>query len=144
MSESESSDSDKEDFSSSFKNLRGALRKLDQEIGESIESLQRIRRTVKHTEKHTSPPDVTAEYPGLQKYLARWKKENRLNHNGSKVLLTKKEARRLFKSTHSPSGLQPSGLQPSGLQPEEAIQSGLNDEGDTWISIYRLCEHLKN
>ena len=94
MSISESSESDTEDFSSSFKNLRGSLRKLDQEIAESIESLQHIRRTVKHTEKHTAPPDMKTEYPLLHKYLTLWKKENRLNHNGSKVLLNKNEARK--------------------------------------------------
>jgi hypothetical protein len=92
MSTSESSDSDTEDFSISFKNLRSSLRNLDKELEESIESLQRIRKTVKHTEKHTTPPDLLTEYPDLQKYLTRLKKENRLSHNGSKVLLNKKDA----------------------------------------------------
>lgn len=131
MSSSESDSDSCEDFSTSFKNLRGALRKLDQEIADSIESLQRIRRSVKHTEKHTALPNLEVEYPLLQKYLARWKKENRLNHNGSKILLNKKEAHSLSKTTHSSSGLQPEGIQKFGLE-----------EG--WTSIYTICKYLKN
>ena len=130
MSSSDSDSDSSEELSTSFKNLRGAFRKLDQEIAESIDALHRIQKAVKHTEKHTALPDLTSEYPLLHKYLSVWKKENRINNNGSKVFLNKKEVRSLFNTTHSSSGLQPEGTQKFGLE-----------EG--WVSIYKICEYLK-
>jgi hypothetical protein len=88
------SDSDSSiELSSSFKNLRGQLRKLDNDFEESIYALKSFRHKVKDLEKHIEQPKLEYEYPLLHKYLPIWKKENRLNYNGSKVLLTKKEAK---------------------------------------------------
>lgn len=91
-SNSDTSSSDDEDFPSSFKNLRRELRKVDHELEVSIEKLRDIRKVVKHTKKYTQPPDLSSEYPLLHKYLNLWKKEKRMNHNGSKVFLNKEEA----------------------------------------------------
>ena len=95
MSESDSSDTDSssEELSSSFHILRGKLKQIDHELSKSIESFQHIRKVAKTIEKLTEKKELHVEYPLLHKYLTLCKKENRLNHNGSKILLTKEEAK---------------------------------------------------
>jgi hypothetical protein len=93
MSDSESSDTELEELSSSFRILRGKLKEIDHELSKSIESFQQIRKVAKTIEKLTEKKELHVEYPLLHKYLTLWKKENRLNHNGSKVFLNSSEAR---------------------------------------------------
>ena len=92
MSESDSSDTDLEELSYSFRILRGKLKQIDDELRKSIESFQQIRKVAKTIEKLTEKKELHVEYPLLHKYLSLWKKENRLNHNGSKVFLNSSES----------------------------------------------------
>jgi hypothetical protein len=131
MSASESSDTDSsEELSSSFKSLRGKLKQIDYELSKSIESFKEIRKVARTVEKLTEKKDLHTEYPLLHKYLGIWKKENRLNHNGSKVFLNSKEVS-VFNSNTTPH------REDIG----EAKQFGLK-EG--WNSVYDICSHLKN
>ena len=56
--------------------------------------------------------DTFTEFPTLQKYLTVWKEQNRINHNGSRVLVRRKEAKEI----------------------------GLPKEG--WFSVYAVCEAM--
>ncbi len=92
---SDSSDSSDDEgiLSEDIKKFRSLLKDLDQTLLVTVDEMQTVTRHIAKEESgHQDLYIATGLNTLLHKYIDNWKKEGRLNSNGSNVYLTKEEA----------------------------------------------------